>query len=41
MYDKICVKILLSEKILLSFKSLKLTQNLHGNKTGFVRLGHK
>ena len=30
----------LSEKILLSFKSLKLAQNLHGNKTGFVRLGH-
>ena len=39
-YDKLCVKILFSEKILLSFKSLKLAQNLHGNKTGFVRPGH-
>ena len=40
MYDKLCVKILLSEQILLSFKSLKLAQNLHDNKTGFVRPGH-
>ena len=39
-HDKLCVKIILSEKILLSFKSLKLAQNLHSNKTGFVRLGH-
>ena len=39
-YDKLCVKILLSQKILLRFESLKLAQNLHGNKTGFVRPGH-
>ena len=37
MYDKLCVKILVSEKILLT---LKLAQNLHGNKTGFVISGH-
>ena len=39
-YNELCVKIVLSEKVLLSFKSLKLAQNLHGNKTGFVRPGH-
>ena len=38
--DKLCVKILFSEKILISFKSLKLAQNLHGNKTGFVSRSH-
>ena len=39
-YDKLSVKTVLLEKILLSFKSLKLAQNLDGNKTGFVRPGH-
>ena len=39
-YDKLCVKIVLSEKMLLSFKFLKSDQNLHGNRTGFVRQGH-
>ena len=40
MNDTLSVKILLSEKILLSFKPLKLAKNLHDNKTGFVRPGH-
>ena len=32
-------KILCSEKELLNLKGSKLTQNVYGNKTGFVRLG--
>ena len=34
-------KILRSEKELLNLKDSEFTQNLYGNKTGFVRPGHK
>ena len=40
-YDEVCIIIACWEKGLLSFKYWKLAQNLCGNKTGFVRPGHK
>ena len=38
--DEVCTKVLCSEKELLNLKDSKLTQNVYGNKTGFVRPGH-
>ena len=40
-HGEACAKILCSEKELLNLKDSKLTQNFYGNKTGFVRPGHK
>ena len=40
-HSEACAKILCSEKELLNLKDSKLTQNFYGNKTGFVRPGHK
>ena len=39
-HGEACAKIVCSEKELLNLKDSKLTQNVYGNKTGFVRLGH-
>ena len=40
-HGEACAKIVCSEKELLNLKDSKLTQNFYGNKTGFVRPGHK